>query len=198
MVQLLLNKGAEIDSKDNNNRTPLSWAAGNGHKEIVQLLLDKGAEADSNDKDGRTPLLWIAEHNIANVFAFLTARPSTALQDYQMQLRLLEHQNKKRLMLARGEADPATVMQLLLDNGAEADPKDRDGRTPLSWAAEKGHKEVVQMLLDKGAEADSKDKDGQTPLLRAAKKGHKEIMQLLLDSGAEADVKGNDNRTPLS
>ncbi|RYP60125.1 hypothetical protein DL771_010613 [Monosporascus sp. 5C6A] len=44
IVQLLLDKGAELDSKDETyGRTPFSWAAANGHMEIVQLLLDKGA-----------------------------------------------------------------------------------------------------------------------------------------------------------
>ena len=30
MVNLLLEKGAELDSKDNGGRTPLSYAAGSG------------------------------------------------------------------------------------------------------------------------------------------------------------------------
>jgi ankyrin repeat protein len=32
VVKLLLEKGAELDSKDIGGRTPLSWAAVNGHE----------------------------------------------------------------------------------------------------------------------------------------------------------------------
>lgn len=32
IIKLLLEKGAEFDSKDNNGRAPLSFAAGNGHE----------------------------------------------------------------------------------------------------------------------------------------------------------------------
>ena len=32
VVKLLLEKGAELDSKDIRGRTPLSWAAVNGHE----------------------------------------------------------------------------------------------------------------------------------------------------------------------
>jgi ankyrin repeat protein len=38
IVQLLLEKGADITTRDNDERTPLSFAAKNGHEAIVQLL----------------------------------------------------------------------------------------------------------------------------------------------------------------
>jgi ankyrin repeat protein len=55
----LLEKGAELDSKDNiYGRTPLSWAAKTGREAVMKLLLEKGAELDSKDIGGRTPLSW--------------------------------------------------------------------------------------------------------------------------------------------
>ena len=49
-------------------------------------------------------------------------------------------------------------MKLLLEKGAELEAKDKNyGRTPLSWAAEKGHEAVVKLLLEKGAELEAKD-----------------------------------------
>ena len=51
-MKLLLEKGAELESKDNRyGRTPLSWAAANGHEAVVKLLLEKGAELESKDND---------------------------------------------------------------------------------------------------------------------------------------------------
>ncbi|OBT60205.1 hypothetical protein VE03_10347 [Pseudogymnoascus sp. 23342-1-I1] len=50
---------ADVDAKDTpNNRTPLNWAAENGHGAVVKLLLDTGkVDADSKDRYGQSPLL---------------------------------------------------------------------------------------------------------------------------------------------
>ncbi|KAL1856463.1 hypothetical protein Daus18300_010730 [Diaporthe australafricana] len=50
-VKMLLRHCQNLDSKDSYGRTPLSYAAENGHEAIVQLLLDTGkAEIDSKDE----------------------------------------------------------------------------------------------------------------------------------------------------
>jgi ankyrin repeat protein len=84
----------------------------------------------------------------------------------------------------------------LLD-GVDADSRDTDGRTSLSWAAWTGHEAVVKLLLVKGANPDFKDNYGQTPLSRAAEKGEVAAVKLLLAESVDADSKDNDGRTPL-
>jgi ankyrin repeat protein len=44
VVKLLLEKGAELESKDNYGQTLLSLAAQVGREALVMLLLEKGAE----------------------------------------------------------------------------------------------------------------------------------------------------------
>ena len=75
-------------------------------------------------------------------------------------------------------------MKLLLDiDKMSPDLKDKEGRTPLSWAAEKGHEAVVDLLLGTGkVDTDSKDSYSKTPLLRATAYRHEAVMKLLQSS----------------
>jgi ankyrin repeat protein len=43
------------------------------------------------------------------------------------------------------------VVKLLLERGADPNVKDDDGKTPLHYAAWKGHHKVVELLLEHGA-----------------------------------------------
>jgi Ankyrin repeats (3 copies) len=69
----------------------------------------------------------------------------------------------------------------LLKRAQNLDLKDSYGRTPLWWAAEKGHEAVVKLLLETGkADVDSKDTEhGRTPLSWAAANGHEAVVKLL-------------------
>lgn len=79
VVKLLLEKGAEVHSKDDGEQTPLSLAAENGHETVVGLLLKKGAKAESKDKRDRTPLS-LATQNGHEAVVKLLVNNSTAIQ----------------------------------------------------------------------------------------------------------------------
>jgi ankyrin repeat protein len=69
------------------------------------------------------------------------------------------------------------VIMALLKKRHNPDVKDTYNRTPLSWAAEKGHEAVVKLLLEKGAEVESKDKYGRLPLSLAAENGYEAVVR---------------------
>jgi ankyrin repeat protein len=72
------------------------------------------------------------------------------------------------------------VTFLLAIDGVDPNSKDKYGRTPLSWTAERGHEAVVKLLLEKGAELESKSSIfDRTPLSWAAERGHEAVVRLL-------------------
>ncbi|KAM6516691.1 hypothetical protein FALCPG4_014865 [Fusarium falciforme] len=201
--------GINIDAKDSDGRTPLSWAASGGHEVVVQILLKTGkfdiarwpkvivrllllvtgkVNVDTKDWNGRRPLSYAAENGHEAVVRLLLDRGA----------RTEAAHNEGRTPLSYAAANGhEAVVRLLLDRGARTEAADMWGQTPLARASEKGHEAVVRLLLDGGAHTNAADKDGWTPLLWAAKNGHEAVVRLLLDGGAHTNAADKDGWTPL-
>ena len=64
IVELLLDKGAKVDEKDDESGfTALHHAARFGNKNVAELLIAKGADINTKDKQGHTPLYVAANHD---------------------------------------------------------------------------------------------------------------------------------------
>ena len=70
IVEILISNGADINARDNNGKTALSYAVENGYTEIAELLIAKGADVNARDGNGRTPL-WYAQEKSYNKIAEL-------------------------------------------------------------------------------------------------------------------------------
>jgi hypothetical protein len=62
-VKQHLAAGTDVNAKDKRGRTPLHYAAANGHKEIAELLITKGADVNAKDDDGSTSLDRAIQNN---------------------------------------------------------------------------------------------------------------------------------------
>lgn len=95
------------------------------------------------------------------------------------------------------------AVELLLRNGADPDPINDDGVTPLWLAAQEGYDEIVAMIL----EHESTDKkinlevewehNNRRALHQAAQNGHLKAARLLLAKGAAYDPVDTNGATPL-
>jgi len=60
VTKLLLDSGASVEARDEENRTPLINAAAHGQTELFNLLLERGADIQATDKYGNTALIAAA------------------------------------------------------------------------------------------------------------------------------------------
>ena len=186
---LFKNPKVDADFKSEDGRTPLLWAAGNGHEGVVKLLLEKDVDVDSKDSIyGQTPLSCAAENGHEGVVKLLLDK----VADVDSKGKY----GRTPLSWAARNGHEG-VVKLLLDKAVDVDPKGDYGRTPLSWAAEKGHEGVVKLLLEKAVDVDSKGDYGLTPLSWAARNGHEGVAKLLLEKAIDVDSKDEYGRMPL-
>jgi ankyrin repeat protein len=92
----------------------------------------------------------------------------------------------------------ASIVSLLLSQGAEPDIYDESGASAVNVASSCDATEVISLLLDAGADCESKDSNGRTPLMIAAANGHRGAVKRLLEADAEWDLVDNSGMSALS
>ncbi|KAJ5745670.1 ankyrin repeat protein [Penicillium odoratum] len=142
VVELLVEKGVDLESKDNCDRTPLAWAAEWGREAVVRLLLEKGTDFESKDNVGQTPLAVAAEWGKEAVVRLLLERGADL--EFKDTFR-----GQTPLAWAVRNGHEA-VVRLLIEKGADLESEDNFQQTPLALAAERGREAVVR-LLERGA-----------------------------------------------
>ncbi|RYR48138.1 hypothetical protein Ahy_A07g034128 isoform B [Arachis hypogaea] len=73
---------------------------------------------------------------------------------------------------------------------------DSEGRTPLHWAVDRGHRNVTELLLERNADVNCKDNEGQTPLHYAVMCDREAIAEYLVKHNADTNLKDNDGSSP--
>jgi hypothetical protein len=97
------------------------------------------------------------------------------------------------------QSDEVFLTFLCASGNLDVESKDKLGRTPLSWLAQRGHNVALELLLERGAELETKDYVySRTPLSWATQRGHEAVVKLLLENGAELETKNNHGQTLLS
>jgi ankyrin repeat protein len=96
----------------------------------------------------------------------------------------------------------------LINDGADINFRNADGKTPINLAAMKGHTRVVELLIARGAILNIADNLNQSPLTVACRNSKDgaddiidkkwfDIISLLIDAGAPLNEYDNLGKTPL-
>ena len=188
MIAFLVERGADVDVRNDRGRTPLFEAVVNCRNEVVETLLKLGADINAEDGERRTALHVAAAASLEPMVTLLLDR-GAAVAAKAIGGRTPLHDAVR--------VGSLPVIRLLLDHGASVMDRDWRGVTPLNLAAQLGTMATVRFLLDNGAELDSPSKEWTTALHGAAAQGQLEVIQYLLEKGADVNCANIRGQTPL-
>ena len=151
IVQALLAKEADVNTKISNGETVLMFAARQGYTAIVQSLLDRGAGVNLKSETDATALILAASGGHAGIVR--------ALVDKGADLNRKNRQGETALLVAI-EKGYTAIAQILLDKGAEINIEDDSGLRALLLADWNGHNAVVKAILDREAQKKGKKQEG--------------------------------------
>uniref|UniRef100_A0A0D6QR20 MSP domain-containing protein n=1 Tax=Araucaria cunninghamii TaxID=56994 RepID=A0A0D6QR20_ARACU len=186
-VKEVLLRGSDVNSKYEQDLTPLHIAAIRGSSEVMQALCDSGAIVDAKDSAQKTPLLEAAFYgHVKVVKILLSAGADKEIADARgyTALHVAASCNKIQVLIS------------LLDSGARINAQDVEGKTPLHVSVIARHLESVQILIGAGTDIDAKDKDGWTAIHYAAAYGYLDAIEFLLEGGNKYAT-NNEGKTAL-
>ncbi|KAJ6102324.1 hypothetical protein N7486_004751 [Penicillium sp. IBT 16267x] len=192
IVQILLERGADVNAQGGGYPNALQAASSRGHEKIVQILLERGADVNAQDGEGGNALL-----------------EASSGEDYQLVQMLIERRTGVNVQteLYGNAVQAATsmghdrIVQILLERGADVNTQGGYYGNALQAASFRGHEKIVQILLERGADVNAQGGAHGDALLAAHFRGHDRIEQILLERGADvaldAASEGHDDKAQL-
>ncbi|XP_046552737.1 uncharacterized protein LOC124262293 isoform X2 [Haliotis rubra] len=175
----------DMGAVDENRKTALSLAAGNGHKDIVELLVHK-VDIHAKDTLGMTALHCAAEKGQIDVIHVLVQNGTKINEPDACGRTALHH------AAWGGHED---VVCCLVREGADVNEKDVDKSTALHDACHRGYAQVAGHLIQSGACMDIPNDWNDTPLHTSASHGSVSVVRRLISCGCGVSLKNSKGQT---
>lgn len=135
-VQLLVEKGANIEHTTDSKSSPLRGAAFDGHCDVCEFLINKGADIDKPNQVGQSPLTIAAAMQKKECVQLLINKGADVNH---------KGHNGDTPLHVSVESGAVEIAKLLVTAGAQNNPNEV-GFTPAILACCYGHKDVMNYL----------------------------------------------------
>jgi ankyrin repeat protein len=183
---------------DSEQRTPLWWAASEGHAVTLKILINAGFNPDFPDSFSFTPSHLAATHGHTKAFEEILVKAQPTMHVLE---NMLGQSPLHSAAFFGCKAIIDNIVQIISDRHCTkyGTPAHRanDGQTAVHLAAFMGHDAVLESLLsyNKDEVVNIQDFEGYTPLHLAVIRGRETIVAKLLELGADRTIPDRYGRT---
>ncbi|XP_034937941.1 putative ankyrin repeat protein RF_0381 [Chelonus insularis] len=191
-VEILLRYNAKVNEINKDSLVPLHFACDEGNIKKIQILLDYNAGVNVADKFGKTPLHFVCTRGEIWVPEVLKL-----LLQYTGDINVRDLKGKSPLFEAC-EVGNVSVINILLENGADMECKDNRGDTPLHIALKRFSRnwECVKSLLD-AKKSSFVSYEERKPLYHFFAEYNFSILELLIQKDLDINTVDGSGQTAL-
>ena len=200
VVRDLIEKGADINGRDEQGNFPLYAAVVGDHADVVELLIKKGANVNQSRAGNVLPII---ERNT-------TALHAASIVGNQAVVELLisagadvnafadlNEENEKRIKNMLENPQTSRLLKPETLNLLQAQLREI-GVTPLMLASRSGNANIAALLLVRGADPNFQKPGSNTALIEAAIAGKRDVIDLLVRRKADMNRVGENGGTALA
>ncbi|KAG6490364.1 hypothetical protein ZIOFF_051659 [Zingiber officinale] len=144
--------GQSVSLPDGNGFYALQWAALNNFPNIALYIIEHGGDVNATDHRNQTALHWAAVHGSIPV--------ADVLLQNGARVEAVDISGYRAVHVAAQYGQTSFLNHIIAKYGADHDPPDNDGRSPLHWASYKGYTDVIRLLLFRDAYQGRQDGNG--------------------------------------
>jgi ankyrin repeat protein len=187
LIRLFLSHGADIEIKTTKGHTPLMFAILlSGRVTPTRVLIRNGASLEACNQDGEFPLHLAASMKENGLELAKLLLDAGVPVDIRTRAEGVLNSTTPLFF-----AETASILQLLIDRGANITARNDGGYTAIHWVVDRDKAEhtsetdkMVRLLIDAGAEVNARTTTDITPLHLAAYNGYFTAVEMLLTHGA--------------
>jgi ankyrin repeat protein len=187
IINLLLNKKADINIGNQQGQTALHFAAQYASKDLVEYLISKGGDIGKKDIAGRIPL----------IYAILNKKKSNIIPLFKESRYVEITKDDKDLLLHNSAALGHTeLVEIFLRKGADITSKRKDRGSFLHSAAEGGLPNLIGKGIKAGLDVNEPNLYKLSPLHLAVENDHFSVVKLLVERCADINCRDALGKTP--
>ena len=214
IAEILIKNGANVSESYTMGMSVLMLAVNKKMTRTAKLLIQRDADLTVTLPTGENALIIAAEKNLSEIAKDIVEKKQVDInaktsRGFSALSAAVKNGNiELAKFLNRSGAAPSTILEAVfagdlnackkfVENGADIETPDKNGRTPLIIAYAGSNYELAKFLLSKGADINARDGFLLTPALYASMADDGALLSLALARKADVNVQDINGATPL-